>query len=212
MIRRPLPSLLIGFLLLAACGKHDDSGLAAMRAKAAASRGQERMAEQVQAQQADLAARAQAIADSSDKLARLKAVAAALNDAAGKLDAGVGSAPDYGAQASANTARLAKLSPADRKAQGPQILAATNQIDEARGLAASALTRIAQSASPVSTDVHDFCDSPGASAFAGPCEEAKGAATAFDTALVHASVVFKGYKLAISTELQRQDDLIAGKP
>ena len=210
MYRRPLASLLIGCLLLACCRKQD-SGLAALRAKAAASRGQERMAEQVQQQQADQEAHAQAIADSADKAGRLKAVAAVLNDAAAKLDAGVTAAPDYGAEAVANTARLTALPVAQRAAEGSQILAATNQIDQARGQAASALTRIAQSASPVATDVHDFCAAPPL-AFAAPCRDAAAAATAFDTALVHASTVFKGYKLAIFAELQSQGALIGAKP
>jgi hypothetical protein len=135
-----------------------------------------------------------------------------------KLDQGVSSAPDFGQQAAQNTARIsqmvrsaAALSGAERRrlaASANQVVVETNQIDIARTQYAIGLDPIVQRASPVATQVQRFCDAPEGAPLAGQCVRAKAAATGFQSALVHGSVVLKGYKQTIQTELARQNEMV----
>ncbi|HEY4030958.1 MAG TPA: hypothetical protein VGM25_11485 [Caulobacteraceae bacterium] len=174
-------------------------------------------ADETKADRAAQVAQAAAIKDAGDKAARLQEAAAQLRADAAKLNDAVAAAPDFGQQSVGNTARIgqmaqsaATLSRKERgrlSAQANQVIVGTNQIDVARTQYAVGLNQIIQHASPIATDVERFCDTPQASPFAKACAEAKTAATGFESALVRASVMFKGYKQTVQTELARQNQL-----
>lgn len=155
-----------------------------------------------------------------DRGSRLQTAASALQADAARLDQAVSAAPDFGRQSQDNTARIAELaqrartlSGADRSrlaASAGQVIVETNQVDLARSRYAIDLDRIVSRAAPAATAVQRFCDSPEASSSGPACAKAKAAATGFQGALVHASVVLKGYKQTIQTELARQNQMIQG--
>jgi hypothetical protein len=93
-------------------------------------------------------------------------------------------------------------------ASANQVIVETNQIDIARSQYAIGLDQIVQRASPLATQVERFCDTPQAAPLASQCVEAKSAATGFESALVHGSVVLKGYKQTIQTEIARQNEMV----
>jgi hypothetical protein len=135
-----------------------------------------------------------------------------------KLDHGVSAAPNFGQQAAGNTARIAQMARAAPTLSGSQrrrlaasvnqVIVETNQIDIARTQYAIGLDQIVQRASPVATQVQRFCDTPQAAQLVSQCTQAKAAATGFQSALVHGSVVLKGYKQTIQTELARQNETL----
>jgi hypothetical protein len=135
-----------------------------------------------------------------------------------KLDQGVSSAPNFGQRAAGNTARIAQMARTAPTLSGPerrrlvasanQVIVETNQIDISRTQYAIGLDPIVQRASPVATQVQRFCDTPQAAQLASQCSRAKAAAVGFQSALVHGSVVLKGYKQAIQTELARQNEMV----
>ena len=65
-----------------------------------------------------------------------------------------------------------------------------------------------QRGSPTATAVQRFCDTPETARFKAPCSEAEAAATDFERSVVHAAVVFKGYKQAVRQELSRQNEMV----
>jgi hypothetical protein len=167
--------------------------------------------------QAARTAQASSLEDASDKAAKLQAAAAGLRADAARLNEAVTAAPDFGRQSAENTTRLAQmaqsapaLSKTERSrlsAAANQVIVETNQIDVARTRYATGLNQIVAGAAPVATSVERFCDTPQAATFGQPCAQAKAAATAFESALVHAATVFKGYKQTVQTELARQGQI-----
>ncbi|HEY4029210.1 MAG TPA: hypothetical protein VGM25_02620 [Caulobacteraceae bacterium] len=135
-----------------------------------------------------------------------------------KLDAGVSSAPDFGRQSVDNSSKITQMARSaptlgrpDRDrliASANQLAVATNQIDIARTRYAIGLDQIVQHASPLATEVQRFCDTPSAAQLQVQCSRAKAAATGFESALVHGSVVLKGYKQTIQEELVRQNEMV----
>ncbi|MGZ3347197.1 MAG: hypothetical protein ACXU82_21380 [Caulobacteraceae bacterium] len=186
-----------------------------LKARAAEER---RQMVEAQARQAAQTAQATAIGDAGDKAGRLERATADLRADAARLDEGVSAAPDFGRRSVENTARIAQmarsapsLARADRDrliASANQVIVDTNQVDVARSRYAIGLDPIVQRASPLATEVQRFCDTPEAAPFGTPCARAKAAATGFESALVHASTVLKGYKQTIQTELARQNEMV----
>jgi hypothetical protein len=135
-----------------------------------------------------------------------------------KLDQGVSAAPNFGQQAAGNTARIAQMARTaptlggqERRrlaASANQVIVETNQIDIARTQYAIGLDEIVQRASPVATQAQRFCDASQAAQLKLQCSRALAAATSFQSALVHGSVVLKGYKQTIQTELARQNEMV----
>ena len=185
--------------------------VAQLRAKAA---GQRRLFAQSQADRSVGVVEAGDIKDA----ARLEQAVTQLESDTAKLDQGVSSAPDFGKQSTANTASIAQMARAasnvsgsDRRrlvASANQVIVETNQIDIARSQYAIGLDQIVQRAAPAATAVQRFCDTPQAARLAPQCSRAKAAATGFQSALVHGSVVLKGYKQTIQAELARQTEMV----
>jgi hypothetical protein len=185
--------------------------VAQLRAKAA---GQRRLFAQSQASPAVGAVEAGDIKDA----ATLSRAVTQLETDTARLDQGVSSAPDFGKQSAANTARIAQmagsapsLSGSERRrlaASANEVIVETNQIDIARSQYAIGLDPIVQRASPVATAVQRFCDTAQAAQLGQDCSRAKAAATSFQSALVHGSVVLKGYKQTIQMELARQNEMV----
>ena len=194
----------------------DDYQKAVARLQARATTERRRAAE-AGFQRAEQQAQATTIADAADKNGRMSAATVELRNAADRLNRGVEAAPDYGRQAADNTAKIEQLArlaaSAAAAGRGPlgvqanQVRVATDQIEAARSQYAIGLEAILQQGSPVSTDVLRFCDSAGGAPFAGSCGPAKAAATSFQSALVRAVTVFRGYKQTIQTELLRQGEI-----
>jgi hypothetical protein len=186
------------------------SAVARLEHVAAAER---RRATDAEAKQADAAAQAAPIQNAADKAARIDGATAELRIDAAKLNAGVAGAPDFAQQAAQNTARItrmAQMASRDRNqalASANQIIVLTNQIEVARSQYATGLNRIVQRGAPLATEVQRFCESPEAAKFTRPCAEATAAATDFQSALVHAVVVFNGAKRAIQLDLARQNEM-----
>jgi hypothetical protein len=201
-------SSLLAALALAACGPQGAAGrkAAALQAQAHSERLQ---AAKTQAVAAAATAKALSVTAAGDKAAALRAAEAALRDDGAKLDAGVQAAPDFGAQALANTARLRALIAArGQAAAASQILLDTNALDVARTRYAIGLNPLVEAGVPVDDDLRRFCGSPEAAPFAAPCAEALTAATAFEQSQVHAAVVFKAYKETVRGELASQTELV----
>jgi hypothetical protein len=185
---------------------------AQLKARAAQQRHQ---AAEAQSNQAAQTAQASSFEGAADKAAKLRQAAAGLRADAARLNDAVSAAPDFGRQSADNTARLARMaasatSKADRErlaAAASQVIVETNQIDVARSQYAAGLNRVVASAAPVATAVERFCDTPQAAPFAEACADGKAAATGFESALVHAATVFKGYKQTVQTELGRQGQI-----
>lgn len=185
--------------------------VAQLRAKAA---GQRRLFAERQADRAPGAVEASDIKDAT----KLGQAVTDLEDDAVRLDQGASSAPDFGRRSAENTARIAQMVRAAPTLSGPerqrlvasanQVIVETNQIDIARSQYAIGLDEIVQRASPVAMQVQRFCDTPQAAQLGPQCRRAKAAATGFESALVHGSVVLKGYKQTIQTELARQNDMV----
>jgi predicted small secreted protein len=216
---RLISILALGAFALAACGRPAGSGgdvqkaqaVSALQLKAAAER---RLTADAEASRADAAARAQPIRDAT----ALQSASEELKGDAAKLDAGVEAAPDFGRQAADNTTRLEQLAasaptlPGQARAQlavsASRLIVGTGQVDAARAQYATGLDRIVRAASPLATEVRELCGSPEGSRLGRPCAEAEAAAIEFDRSLVHASVVLKGYRQTIQTELERQNALV----
>jgi len=167
-----------------------------------------RRALDAEARQSDAAAVAAPIRNAPDKAARLDAAAAELATDAAQLNAGVAGAPDFAQQSAQNTAQVAALARQARGAAAANpLIVATNQIEVARSRYAAGLNRIVRRGAPLATEVQRFCGSPEAASLAQPCAKAAAAATDFQSALVHAVVVFNGAKRAIQLDLSRQNEL-----
>ncbi len=182
--------------------------VAQLKAKVAKERRQVADAQATQAEQGDGAA---AFGEAADKGAKLQQATAELRADAAKLNDAVSAAPDFGRQSADNTARIAGMaSGGDRArlaASANQVIIETNQIDVARTRYAIGLDQIVARAAPIATAVQRFCDTPQAQPFGRPCAEGKAAATDFESALVRASTVFRGYKQTVQTELSRQNQI-----
>jgi hypothetical protein len=186
-----------------------------LKATAAAER---RRAVDTPARQAAETVQAEAFEGGGDQGPKLQAATRELQADAAKLNDGVSAAPDFGRQASDNTARVAQLAQQARAAGGAdrsrrpvlanQVIVETNQIDVARTRYAIDLDRIVAKAAPLAMAVQRFCDTPPAAQAGQPCAAARAAATDFESALVRASTVLKGHKQTIQTELARQNQIV----
>lgn len=175
-------------------------------------------AAEAQPQQAARIAEASAFDAAPDKAAKLRDATAELRADAARLNDAVSQAPDFGRQAADNTARLAAMAQQAQAlprsgrralaASANQALVGSNQIDVARTRYAIDLDRTVARAAPLATAVERFCEGPGGSSYASACAEAVAAATGFESALVHAATVFKGYKQTVQTEIARQTELM----
>jgi hypothetical protein len=188
--------------------------VAQLKAKAAEER---HLVAEAQAKQAAQAAQASAFQDAADKATKLQQATVELQADAAKLNEAVSAAPDFGQRSADNTARIVKmaqlaptLSNGDRSrlaVSADQIIVGTNQIDVARTQYAIGLNQIVARAAPIATAVERFCDTPQANEFGQLCAQAKAAATDFESAVVHGSSVFKGYKQTVQTQLSRQSQI-----
>jgi hypothetical protein len=195
--------------------KDYQAAVARLESAAAAER---KRASDAEARQADAAVQTEAVAAAPDKAARIEAATAELLDDAAKLNAGVADAPDFGQQAAQVTAQIVqlaqrapRLSGADRRqaiASANQLVLGASQIEVARSQYAVRLNQAVRRGAPLATEVLRFCGSAPAATLAGPCAKASAAATQYQSALVHAVVVFGGYKRAIQLDLARQNELV----
>lgn len=171
-----------------------------------------------QAGQSAAETKAKAAQDLAVKQAAILGAANQLHANAASLIAGIDRAPNFGAQAAANSARIKKmlyvaptLSEVDRgqlSVAANQAEVDTNQIEVARSQYALGLNQIIQDAAPVVAGVQKACSSPQAAQLSMQCNEAKSALAAFRAAFQHGQAVFVPYKKQVQAELDRQAVLL----
>jgi len=171
------------------------------------------------AQEAVQAASAQAEKDRTDKASKLQAAESQIHTDAAKLEAAIVQAPDFGAQAVANTARISRMVELAPRlnvvarnqlvVQANQVVVATNQIEVARQQYAIGLNQIVGNSGRLADEVQRFCTSSEGAQLAQACSGALTAAGELKKAMSHAVTSFVPHKEAVQRELSRQTDLMA---
>jgi hypothetical protein len=161
---------------------------------------------------------AQAAQAEADKRITIMQAANQLRVDAAKLINDIDHSPNFGQQAAANTARIAKMLRAsstlssDERSQltsdANQIESNTNEIEAARSEYAFRLNQIIQDAGLAATGLQKTCATPQMPQFAVQCKEASSALTAFQAAVTHGQQTFTPYKKQVQSELNRQAYLI----
>lgn len=190
---------------------------AVVRLRSNAAIDRQRIADARAAQAAD-ETRAKGIQDLLKQKAVLIDASNRLGFFATTLKTAIDRSPNFGQQAAANTARVAKmlrtaptLSLLDRgqlSVAADQIAVNTDQIEVARSQYAFGLNQIVENASTVAAQAQRTCASPLATQLIVECNKARTEIADFKAAIQHGRTIFTPYKNQVKKELWRQALLI----